>query len=309
MAPAKTSTRLATTGVVLIALGTLTLVYLAVHRPVAAVAGPAPGATGAVAELPDDSFAPTETATPLMPVYGEVLLDAVSASVAWRVTNDAGTETGGPGACTAFRHPSSASMTSDGGATWTGIELPFVRVMQVRAASADAVGVIGSDGDCSAGFASTADGGATWTKGPLPNDFWYVDATHFKAVHLGTLTTTPCPTVVRQLSAQTATRAAVLCDDGSARATTDAGKTWAETGAPKGAVALTATSDTPLLAMRGGAGCPGLSIVASGGKPRGCVGIGANGTAALDSTDSHTVWAATPGTSAVSTDGGVTWSP
>ena len=307
MAPVKTSTRLATAGVVLIALGTLTLVYLAFHRPAAAVIAPAPGATGAIADLPEDSFAPTATTTPSTTVYGEVLLDAVSASVAWRVTNDAGARPSGSGACTAFRHPSSGSMTSDGGATWTGVELPFVRVMQVRAVSADAVGVIGSDGDCAADYASTSDGGATWTKAQLPADFWYVDATTSRAVHLGAAATTPCPTAVRQLSTQSATRAAVLCDDGSVRVTTDGAKTWADTGASKGPVALAALGDAWLIASRGAAGCGGLSIEEAGGKARGCVGIGAGGPVTLDSPDAQTLWAVTPGTSAVSSDAGVTW--
>ncbi|MDQ1703536.1 MAG: hypothetical protein QOF57_2788, partial [Frankiaceae bacterium] len=114
MGPVSASARLATAGVILIGLGTSTLVYLAVTRPAPVSSSTITGPT-APADDPQGETLPnggTPTAIPVAPTFGEVLLDAVSDTVAWRVTNDAGTPTSTAGAaCNGFRHPSSASMT------------------------------------------------------------------------------------------------------------------------------------------------------------------------------------------------------
>jgi len=311
MGPVSASARLATAGVILIGLGTSTLVYLAVTRP-----DPAPRSTITQPTAPADDEPTDEVVSPgatptsiAAPTFGGVLLDAVSATVAWRVTNDAAASAANaPAACTGFRHPSSASMTGDGGATWTGIELPFERVVQVRADGAAALSVIGSDGDCTANFASSTDGGATWTKGPVPTDIWYVDATDFAAVHIGSASSRPCPGQVLQLSAQSPKGAAVLCADNSVHATGNGGKTWSAAAAPARTVAIAADGDKWLVAVRGGGGCVGLTVAELSAKASGgCVGIGAAGPAALDVPDPKTVWAATPATSAVSVDAGANW--
>ncbi len=311
MGPLSASARLATAGVILIGLGTSTLVYLAVTRPSAdshtALAVP----TSSVGDEPtDDVLSPGDGSTATAaPTFGTVLLDAPSATVAWRVTNDPAASSGSPsGACNGFRHPSSASMTGDGGATWTGVELPFQRVVQVRAAGADAVSVVGSDGDCTAGYASSDDGGATWTKGPVPTDIWYVDAADFTAIRIGAASSRPCPGRVLQLSAQSPTRAAVLCDDTTVHATANAGRTWSVTTSAPGTVAIADDGDQWLAAVRGVSGCTGLAVqVVGDAAPSGCAHIGASGAATLDVPDGITVWMATPATSAVSSDSGVTW--
>jgi len=229
------------------------------------------------------------------------LIDASSATEAWRLTKGACPDGGG-----------SVQRTSDGGATWddvdTGAEA-FVRLRARGPADAFVVAVTGEG--CEPAFLATSDG-ETW--GELPgslDDAWYIEPADATAVHspAGAMAG-PCEGPVVDLAGVTSTRAGALCDDGRVFTTDDGAASWAVRVAVPGAVALTDAGDGYLVGVLAAAGCPGVQVVAAGegtAEALGCSSAAAEPGSVDVAAVGESVWVWAGDAVQVSTDGGRTW--
>lgn len=253
------------------------------------------------------SSAPAPGPTP--PSVTAMVLDVVGPKTAWRAT---------PGSCA--DGGAVLERTTDGGATWARVDAPFRAVTRISASSASAGFVVGAEAaDCKLSVRSTTDVGGSWKAPGRLSSTWYADIEDRASVHTaGDHDTTPCAKdAVRQLTRVTDDVTAVLCDDGTVRATTDGGSSWAVVGQQDGAVAMAASHDTAwtvrvaALGQKDCAGVQVLSLAAAGPTVTGCIetGVKAGDPVALgrEPKDADHGWAVVGATTYRSSDGLATW--
>ncbi|MBD8538922.1 hypothetical protein [Frigoribacterium sp. CFBP 8751] len=251
---------------------------------------------------------PSETPTPTASSSAagsdstpQVFLSAVSETEAWRATS---------GDCAGT--PARVERTTDGGATWDAVTIPFdLRTVVALSAGSERTSVYGGVGDtCGLGYWSTFTAGEFWKE--YPSDaigVSYLDQATSTVVSATDVSPAPCDAPRRVLVQDTTTM--VVCD-GLLETSGSAGWTPLIV-----AGVMDATPAVPgyFLALRDAEGCDGIAVatvatpLSEGVEPTrvGCVS-GADGTVAIAVTRvGDVIWLSSADRSWVSTDGGVTW--
>lgn len=257
-----------------------------------------PIATPSPSETPPPTASSTAAESDDAP---QVFLSAVSATEAWRATS---------GDCAGT--PARVERTTDGGATWDGVALPFdLRTVVALSAGSERTSVYGGvGGSCGLGYWSTFTAGEFWKE--YPSDaigVSYLDQATSTVVSATDVSPAPCD-APRRVLVQNATTM-VVCD-GLLETSGSAG--WTPLSVA-GVVDATSTVSGYLLALRDAEGCDGIAVatvatpLSEGVEPTrvGCVS-GADGTVATAVTRvGDVVWLSSADRSWVSTDGGATW--
>lgn len=316
---ARARRRLAIVGISAFVLVDLVLVAVALTRePTGLAADAETGATSTprpVETTPSPTATPTTAAEAVTPTR---LLSVVDGDTAWRAqaaTCAAGTEA----------TPPVVELTTSGGATWSAstvaTDVSLAGVDRLQATDATSAFVVGPAGaDCAPAFAQTFSGGAAYRAYPERlAASWYVARTASGTVHSPTgERAAPCPVVV-DLAVVSDTEAGVLCSDRTFFRTGDGASTWDAGAVVDGAVAVTASAGSYLVASTAAADCDGTALV----TPPAASGTAATGTAATRvgcapassetpgsvalSAGAGSVWLWAGDDVSVSTDGGVTW--
>lgn len=191
---------------------------------------------------PSASSEPTESPAPDLKVVPTTrTLTMSSDTQGWRAT---------VGDC---RTPGLVEATDDGGRTWQGVApLNLTPVSRIQATDQDTVFVIGGDPiDCSTEYVISSTSGTDWQARNMQLEgLWYLTPRDRNEVRDPTLErSTPCKGEVIDLAAMDGESAAVLCADGSVRASEDAGETWDKVGTLRGGLSLGADSDHYVAAL------------------------------------------------------------
>lgn len=313
---ARARRRLALVGIGAFVLVDLGLVAFALTREPSGLAADAEPAAPSVPASSPTTAEPGPTATPTTvaeAVAPTRLLSAVDAVTAWRA--QAGTCTPG----TTETVPT-LELTTSAGAAWSpssastdGALAGIDRVQATDAATAFVVGP--SSPTCAPSFAQTFSGGAAYRDYPERlAASWYVARTAPGTVHSPSGDRpAPCASVV-DLAVVSDTEAGVLCSDRRFFRTGDGASTWDAGSVVDGAVAITASSGSYVVATSGAADCNGTALVtpqaATGATATrvGCAPASSEtpGSLAL-SAGAGSVWLWAGDDVLVSTDGGVTW--
>ena len=199
-------------------------------------------------------------------------------------------------------------VSEDGGESLAPVKPDVSRVLAVSVQTNGDLKIVGADDDCEAVGLTSDDGGATWDTAPIGTG-WYRDPESPTALVVAN-GSTDVGCQVMSVSDVSTSVARVSCDDGSVRATDDAGESWTTLGgltavravdfrSTTGGVALVQTDDCAVSAF----------LTVDGGQTweqRGCAD-GQVGRAVLDQSDR--ILASVDATVSESTDGGLTWNP
>lgn len=227
------------------------------------------------------------------------LLHALDATTAVRATS---------GTCGT---PGTLELSTDGGASWTALPNELGPVTRLSGSAPASLAVVGGDAACASAVRVSADAGATWGPGDAPETYW-----HLLPADRATLQTptgqvpVPCGTEPLGLATDGADRGAVLCPDGAVHASTDGGRTWAQSAAVPGAVAIGVRDGGYLLGVEDPA-CTGVGVVRLDGagvldaQAAGCAPVTAAQVALAGAGDAVWLWAGEE--TRVSADGGLTW--
>lgn len=292
---------------VLVDLGLIVAAVSSTQPRAQAEAGPIPTFSqepGEAVATPSPSETPTPTAS--SPAVArddapQVFLSAVSATEAWRATS---------GDCAGT--PARVERTTDGGATWNAVTLPFdLRTVVALSAGSERTSVYGGvGGSCGLGYWSTFTAGEFWKE--YPSDaigVSYLDQATSTVVSGTDVSPAPCAAPRRVLVQEATTM--VVCD-GLLETSGSAG--WTPLSIP-GVMDATPAPPGYFLALRDAEGCDGIAVatvatpLSKGVEPTrvGCA-AGADGTVATAVTRvGDVVWLSSADRSWVSTDGGVTW--
>ena len=250
---------------------------------------------------------PSETPTPTASSSAagsdstsQVFLSAVSATEAWRATS---------GDCAGT--PARVERTTDGGATWDAMTLPFdLRTVVALSAGSERTSVYGGVGDsCALQYWSSFTGGEFWKE--YPSDAIGVAYADQTAVRLSDGSVpAPCASPTRVLSQ--GSNAIVACPD-ILEARTGTGD-WLAINVP-GLQDVAASEAGYLLAVGGDDGCDGIVVQSvttpitadSAPNPVGCAASAPAVEGVALSRSGKTVWLLAGGKSFVSTDEGQTW--
>jgi hypothetical protein len=301
-----------TVGLVALLLIDIALVALAFRNPFRSE--PARASTVVTTSSPAASVSTTSVAskTPTRSAEAQtsMTLVPIDSSRAWRFTNGSCRD---GGATLAF--------TTNGGGTWTSVESPFAAITRLQSTDPERVLLVGAQSDCRVSTLRSTDTGLTWSSGG-PVQVWFRNPDQASEVtNSNGRTSTPCGTSgsVSSLVALSAGAALVLCADGKAVETADAGASWVETARGFGPLAVDAQVVagrlSPTLAGQSD-GCAGLAIttVAGGASARvGCVAVGValgpNQRGRISLSSAGDAWWLAVGTDTfTSTDSGKTWS-
>ena len=158
----------------------------------------------------------TPSAQSAEPVPPQQLIFAASAKTAWRATvGDCGT-------------PGKLERSTDGGTSWklvvkTGLA-PIVRLGQT---GNDLYTIGGRGSDCSTRYVAYSADGKVTASTNRPVDIWFLSPDDRDEVNApGDTKTRPCKDHVIGLTHLDSSRALVVCTDGSALSTSNAGKAW-----------------------------------------------------------------------------------
>jgi len=271
-----------------------------------AEAGPIP----TFSQEPDESVAtpsPSETPTPAASSPAvqsddapQVFLSAVSATEAWRATS---------GNCSGT--PARVERTTDGGATWDVVTMPFeLRTVVALNAGSERTSVYGGVGDsCALQYWSSFTGGEFWKE--YPSDSTGVAYVDQAAVWLSDGSVpAPCESPTRVLSQ--GSNAVVVCP-GILEARTGTGD-WLAIDVP-GLQDVAASEAGYVLAVGGDDGCDGIAVRSvttpvtadSAPNPVGCAASAPAVEGVALSRSGETLWLHAGGKSFVSVDEGRTW--
>jgi len=268
MALSTVSSRLATTGLVVLVALNVVLVGIALRSNHTSGIDTSPVNTATAST--DSTGAPlSPTSTPSTPSVTssttanaaatttplQIMLVAIDDQRAWRVR---------AGSCSAGG--ATLASTTDGGRTWGDAKAPLRTIVRVRPTDSQAAFVIGAGSNCAAELKSTTDGGATWGSTSAVGSAWFRDPKNPKLVGApGPSTSQPCgKRAVLDLAVLSAGTARVLCADGLVRSTTDTGSSWTDSGKITGAVALAVLSANPAqtyVARLDAPGCAGVQVL------------------------------------------------
>lgn len=214
-------------------------------------------------------------------------------------------------------NPGVVEISVDTGRSWVASDslesAGATQILRLLPSDASPAQVIGLDANCEPQVYRSADLGSTW-EGPFPvAGSWYFDPSDPTQVWSPDgPRTLPCTGA--ELAAA-GDRAAVRCLDGSVVETFDRGLTWVESPDVTDALAISAASDSFLVAEAGGQGCSGLRLTTLGGTaavPDGCFeaasaadDIEAEGIAIAHSDSSTVLWVGND--LFTSSDRGETW--
>lgn len=256
------------------------------------VSVPTPSPTAA--QMPEPASVPADVA-PLSAVLG-----AVDDEVAYRGTT---------GPC-----PDAAAqveVTVDAGATWNPAVPADARSIQsIAASSPEDVTIIAADpASCAPSAHRSFVQGADWAVADDLGSRWHLDGS--TVVAPGGRVSTPCSTAI-QVAPRSATEAAVLCDDSTLTASSDAGANWSEPTAVPAAASVTSGADGYHVAVVDGDGCDGVQVVSlstdlQAGAPGACIESTAGPGATVVSAAGRVLWLWSGDVVARSTDGGATW--
>lgn len=154
-------------------------------------------------------------------------------------------------------------VSTDGGASFEELSLPLVEtagdetfalrtILDVTAASADGITLVGNDDQCGQQVWSTDDGGSTWDRTDGYGQ-WFVPASEDEVVTPLGVTRPGC--AVRDVDAISEVNAKVLCRDGQLLGTNDVGETWILLGALDGASDIAFTTISEGVALAPAEGC------------------------------------------------------
>lgn len=231
----------------------------------------------------------------------QVFLSAVSETEAWRATS---------GDCAGT--PARVERTTDGGATWDAVTLPFdLRTVVALIAGSERTSVYGGVGDdCGLGYWSSFTAGEFWKEYPSDaTGVAYLDRASSTVVSSSEVSPAPCDAPRRVLVQGASTM--VVCD-GLLEIGGSAG--WTPVTVP-GVFDATLATSVYLLVLRDVERCDGVAVatvatpLSEGVEPTrvGCVsGADAAGATAVTRVG-DVVWLSSADRSWVSTDGGVTW--
>lgn len=199
----------------------------------------------------EGTAAPTPDAAPVEPLPSGRILVAASDTLAWRAS---------VGDCAT---PATVERTTDGGATWTGLDVGVAPAVRMKATSATDVFAIGGGADCAAAFRFSDDAGDRWVNDDAElAGSWYLRPSDRAVVHgpRGEVPT-PCPAGLVDLAGLDNSRAALLCTDGALHATADGGATWSPVGSVAQAIALTPAGDGYVAGALRPESCDGVVLV------------------------------------------------
>ncbi|GAA4379005.1 hypothetical protein [Agromyces bauzanensis] len=300
-------------GVTLLAIFVMALSYVALMQHGSVVsAGSTPGTTAApgadVTAPPTEGQSPESAPAAVTPVaVPNRVIAAIDVDSAVRVV------------ATECPTPSTIETTGDAGATWRPLEAAAVASVQRVSADADAfVSLLGlATEGCAPDYEQSFVGGEAWETAPDElAASWFIDPANRAGVHSPTGDRqAPCAVVV-QVAVIDENSAAVLCDDASVHATTDAGNTWMPPAPVPGAAAIGVGADAYRVAVVNQNGCAGAQLVGLGVAPGGLAPIAAGaclpatvapGEAAVASAADGTTWLWAGDALGRTQDGGATW--
>jgi hypothetical protein len=254
---------------------------------------------------PDASTNPTPSIRPIESVPVKRLLLAMSSETAWRAT---------VGDCNS---PGKIERSTNGGASWKGVvrtgPAPIVRLGAETNGDLFVIG--GTRRSCSVRYVAYA-GDGTVTTSASPANVWFPTPENRDEINgPGGTKDTPCDGHAIGLASLSLDRALVMCDDGTAMSSGNAGKTWRQVARIPDALAITAGSGRYWV---GGTheGCDGVTVQAlteNGGslvrgRTRCAAGLEvAAGQVAFDVTGDGTIWLWSGSRVVVSRDDGQTW--
>jgi len=211
---------------------------------------PYPAFTPGDAAAGELSPAPTPEQS-LEPLPSGRIIVAASDSLAWRTA---------VGDCAT---PATVERTTDGGATWTALDVGLAAVVRMKATSVSDVFAIGGGGECAPSFRFSDDAGDGWVNddGELAGS-WYLRPSDRGVVHgpRGEVPV-PCTGGVVDLAGLDNSRAALLCTDGVLFATGDGGASWSTIGSAEQAVALAPGWDGYIAGVLRPDACAGVVVV------------------------------------------------
>ena len=184
---------------------------------------------------------------------GTVVLDAVDAKHGLRAVHEPCTTKGDASV--------EIERTDDGGQTWSTTTLPVRSVLRVRLTSAAEGFAVVADDDCEPKVVSTSDGGETWGEpGPAATTWGLWPEQGPQVLVPGGEPAEACEEGdATAISATDGRTALVLCDGGTVRRTSDAGKTWTDAATVEGAVSLSARDDVVAVLVDADE-CEGLGV-------------------------------------------------
>jgi hypothetical protein len=197
-------------------------------------------------------------------------------------------------------------VSDDGGKNLAPVKPDVSRVLAVSVQTDGTLKIVGADDDCEAIGLTSDDGGATWDTSTIGTG-WYRDPeSPTGLVAANTPTDVGCQ--VMSVSDLSASVARVSCDDGTVRATDDAGTSWTTVGGLTAVRALDFRSNASGVALVQTDDCAvSAFLTVDGGdtwEQRGCAD-GQVGRAVLD--QGNRFLATVDATVSESTDGGLTW--
>jgi len=272
MALSTVSSRVATTGLVVLVALNVVLVGIALRSnhtsgidtsPVNTAtastestgAPVSPTSTPSTPSVTSSTTTATATADTALAAPLQIMLVAIDDQRAWRVR---------AGSCSAGG--ATLASTTDGGRTWGDAKAPLRTIVRVRPTDSQAAFVVGAGSRCAAELQSTTDGGATWGSTSAVGNAWFRDPKNPKLVSApGQSTSQPCGTrAVLDLAVLSTSDARVLCADGLVRSTMDTGSSWTNSGRVSGAVALSLLPANPAqtyVARLDAADCAGVQVL------------------------------------------------
>jgi len=270
MALSTVSSRLATTGLVVLVALNVVLVGIALRSnhtsgidtsPVntATASTDSTGAPLSPTSTPStpsvtSSTTATATAATALAAPLQIMLVAIDDQRAWRVR---------AGSCSAGG--ATLASTTNGGRTWTDANSPLRMIVRVRPTDNQVAFVIGADSSCTSQLQVTTDGGVNWGSSSDVGSAWFRDPKSPWIVGSpGQSTSKPCGTrAVLDLAVLSTGTARVLCADGLVRSTANSGSSWTDSGKITGAVALAVLSANPAqtyVARLDAPGCAGVQV-------------------------------------------------
>jgi hypothetical protein len=265
--------------------------------------GDSPTATSSPA--PDASTNLTPSSRPIVSVPAERLLFKVSSKTAWRAT---------VGDC---ETPGKIERSTNDGASWKRIAATGpAPIVQLGALPSGDLFTIGGGGHrCSVRYASYANDGTVTASTTSPINVWFPTPKDRDEINgPGGTRATPCSGHAIGFAPLNVSRALIVCDNGTAMSTGNAGKTWWPAARIPNTLAITAASGRYWVA-RGHDDCDGVTVQAltemngslTGGRTRCASGLDVAAGKVAIAVSGGTIWLWSGNRVAISTNEGETW--